>query len=126
LLATNTESPLKLGEGASVWLALTECVLPEPAAVQFQTAGTGQLKLWLNGQPLDPAAATLRKGVNRLLVQVSGSSGPATFHVRFRRRGATAEHERLTQAALTRTGEAERGRQVILNVEKSQCLQCHR
>ena len=46
--------------------------------------------------------------------------------MRFRRKSATAEHERLIQAALARAGNAERGRQHFLNVEKSHCLKCHR
>ncbi len=41
-------------------------------------------------------------------------------------RGSSAERERLAQAALTRQGNVERGRQVLLNAEKSQCLKCHR
>jgi putative heme-binding domain-containing protein len=36
------------------------------------------------------------------------------------------EHERLIEAALTRSGNVERGRKLFLTVEKSQCLKCHR
>jgi putative heme-binding domain-containing protein len=45
--------------------------------------------------------------------------------VRFRKKSASLAHEQLTQLALTR-GNAERGRKVFANVEKSQCLKCHR
>src|SRR5439155_3190157 len=48
------------------------------------------------------------------------------FHLRFRRKSATAAHERLTQAALTRQGNSENGRKLLFNVEKSLCLKCHR
>ena len=51
---------------------------------------------------------------------------PVEFHLRFRRKSAVAEHERLLQAALSRPGNLERGRAVFLNVEKSLCLKCHR
>jgi putative heme-binding domain-containing protein len=47
------------------------------------------------------------------------------FHLHFRRTSSRAEHEQLTQAALTRPGNQERGRAVFFNVEKSQCLKCH-
>jgi putative heme-binding domain-containing protein len=46
--------------------------------------------------------------------------------LRFRRKSATIEHERLTQAALARAGNADRGRQAFLNAEKSLCVKCHR
>src|SRR5262249_53463204 len=45
---------------------------------------------------------------------------------RFRRRSTTAEHERLTQAALTRAGNAERGRKEVFDTARSQRLKCHR
>jgi putative heme-binding domain-containing protein len=51
---------------------------------------------------------------------------PAELRLRFRRKTAVAEHERLAAAVLSRAGNPERGREVILDVEKSLCLQCHR
>jgi putative heme-binding domain-containing protein len=48
------------------------------------------------------------------------------FHVRFRRKSATVAHERLTQAALTRRGNPERGQKLFFDSEKSLCLKCHR
>jgi len=35
-------------------------------------------------------------------------------------------HEKLKQAALTQNGNADRGKQVFLNAEKSLCVKCHR
>ncbi|HEV3263068.1 MAG TPA: c-type cytochrome [Gemmataceae bacterium] len=74
----------------------------------------------------DRFTATLGKGLTRILVQVSARNGPISFHVRFRRTSSKAEHEKLTQAALGRQGDVERGRKLFLNAEKSQCIKCHR
>ena len=41
------------------------------------------------------------------------------FQLRFRRKSATANHERLALAALSRAGNPENGRKVFLDVEKS-------
>jgi putative heme-binding domain-containing protein len=57
---------------------------------------------------------------------VGPSSAAVEFHLRFRRKSTTAEHERLTQAALARAGDPQRGRKLFFDVEKSQCLKCHR
>src|SRR5207247_8887000 len=74
----------------------------------------------------DRFAGTLVKGTNRLLVQVGPCPAAVEFHLRFRRKSATAEHERLTQAALTRAGDPRLGRKLFFDAEKSQCLKCHR
>lgn len=142
--ATGLDGRLNMGttpNAASdqVWLALADLHVLEPTPVRFLASSNGPWQVWLNGRALyqrdqaqpfrldaDQAEATLVKGTNHLLVQVTASKGPAEFHVRFRRKSATAEHEKLMQAALARSGNVERGRQVFLNVEKSQCLKCHR
>src|SRR6185436_6304750 len=59
------------------------------------------------------------------LVQVGTASTGVDFHLRFRRKSATAVHERLIQAALTRPGNRERGQALFLDKEKSLCLKCH-
>src|SRR5262249_44716205 len=72
----------------------------------------------------DRFEGALRPAANRLLIEVS-SRKEAEFQVRFRRKSSTAEHEQLTQAALSRSGNVERGRKLFFDVEKSQCLKCH-
>jgi putative heme-binding domain-containing protein len=111
----------------------------EATEVQFLGSSTGSLHVFLNDKQIyerkepqtfradsDRFAATLAKGENRIHVNVGSTKEPVELHLRFRRKSATAEHERLAQAAITRSGNIERGRQVLANVEKSQCLKCHR
>ena len=121
------------------WFAYTEVAVPEPTAVEFLASSSSSLQIWLNGRSLyrrdgartfhidsDRFSATLAKGTNVLLVQVGSSPTAVEFHLRFRRRSTTAARERLTRAALTRPGNPDRGRKVFFDVEKSQCLKCHR
>jgi putative heme-binding domain-containing protein len=110
-----------------------------PTPVQFLASSTGMLSVWLNGtrvyqrpkvRPYQPDSdrfdALLDKGLNVLFIQVSAPQGNTAFHLRFRRKSSLAEHERLTQAALTHAGNPERGRTLFLDVARSQCLKCHR
>ena len=48
----------------------------------------------------DRFAATFAKGDNRLVVQVGSTKEPVEFHLRFRRKSATAEHERSRKRRL--------------------------
>ncbi|HMF29564.1 MAG TPA: HEAT repeat domain-containing protein, partial [Candidatus Cybelea sp.] len=122
-----------------VWFGISDVFAPEPTAVQLLGGSTGAIQVWLNGRLVhrhsearsftpdaDRFDATLDKGVNRLVVQVAPVKGQAEFHLRFRRKSSTANHEQLIQAALTRTGNVERGRKLFLDVGKTQCLKCHR
>jgi putative membrane-bound dehydrogenase-like protein len=143
LYAAGTEARLALApKGAAkdiLWLAYTDVAVPEATPVEFFASAGGGLQVWLNGKSLyrrdqgrnfqidsDRFAGTLAKGNNRLLVQAGAASAATEFHLRFRRKSASAELERLTQAALTRNGNAERGRKLFFDVEKSLCMKCHR
>jgi putative membrane-bound dehydrogenase-like protein len=122
----------------AVWLASTDVIVPEPTAVELWASSQGSLQVWLNGRSLyrreklqdfpgdsDRFAGSLARGVNRLLVQVGPSRGAVEFSLRLRRKSSTVELERLTQAVLARRGDAQRGRKLFFDVEKSQCLKCH-
>jgi putative membrane-bound dehydrogenase-like protein len=124
-------------EGA--WLAYSEIAVSEPVKVEFFTTASAPQTVWLDGKVVhrrdrpavpgpypDRFEATLAKGRNRVLVRLTGLKGTGEFQLRFRRKSATAEHERLTLAALSRAGNPEHGRQVFLDAEKSLCLKCHR
>jgi putative heme-binding domain-containing protein len=141
-LATGTESPLRLDAGADAkpgmaWLTFTEIDLPETTAGEFRVTRSAQ-RIWLNGRLIHrggessaPASvsnwidATLARGLNRLLVEVAAGR-TAELDVRLRHKSSRVEHERLMRAALTRSGDAGRGRRLIFDTEKSQCLKCHR
>ncbi len=140
---TGAETRVELGSPAAgapnaVWLGLAEVSVAEAAEVQFLSSGSGNFRVWLNGCSLyqrakpgvfrpdsDRFDAQLHRGQNFLAVQVPAEDG-ARFHLRFRRKSSNTDHERLTQLALTRPGDAARGREVFLNAEKSLCLKCHR
>jgi putative membrane-bound dehydrogenase-like protein len=142
LFATGTEARAALatkGGKDDRWLAYTEATVAEATAVEFLASSSGTLRVLLNGNDIyrradprsfqidsDRFAATLAKGVNRLLVEVGPGKTAVDFHLRFRRKSSKADHERLTQAALTRAGNPERGRKLFLDIDKSQCLKCHR
>jgi putative membrane-bound dehydrogenase-like protein len=132
-------SAAKNANADDVWFGVSDVFAPEPTAVQFLGGSNGAMQVWRNGRPVhrhseprsfapdaDRFDAMLDKGVNRLLVQVAPVKGQAEFHLRFRRKSSTANHEQLIQAALSRTGNIERGRKLFLDVGKTQCLKCHR
>jgi putative membrane-bound dehydrogenase-like protein len=142
LLSAGLDARARFGPGKdadSTWLGYGEVTVPDSARVEFLTAGPGRATVWLNGKVVyrrdrpgvsgpypDRFEATLTRGRNRVLVQLTGVAGAAEIQLRFRRKGATPDHERLTLAALTRAGNPARGREVFLNAEKSLCVKCHR
>jgi putative heme-binding domain-containing protein len=120
------------------WLGLSDVWVAENCDVQFLASSNGTLRVWLNGRSIyerpqagafqpdsDRFTSSLAQGPNRLIVQVSAAQSPI-FHLRFRQKSSRAEHEQLVQTALARPGNAERGRKLFFDAEKSQCIKCHR
>jgi putative membrane-bound dehydrogenase-like protein len=139
LVAVGTEARWKPGKAApGSWVAVSDVVMKEDTDAQFLAAGSGPYRVWLNGKLIhqgtkaaaltdaDRFTARLGKGPSRLVVQLTAPGNTAEFQLRFRRVSSKAAHEKLTEAALTRKGNAERGRKIFLDVNRSSCLKCHR
>jgi putative membrane-bound dehydrogenase-like protein len=141
--AADSSFTLRLGPSANApsdaeWLCLSDVWAAEETGVQFLASSNGTLRVRLNGRSIherrqagafqpdsDRFNGTLVPGLNRLTIQLSASQ-PPSFHLRFRQKSSRAEHEQLVQAALARPGNAERGRKLFFDAEKSQCIKCHR
>jgi len=126
------------GKSPGVWLATADFDAAQAGPAQILASASGKFQVWLNGQFLyrrdeprafqpdsDRLEAELAAGRNRLVLQLDGAADPAVFQVRFRRKSAAADLERLMQAALTRKGDPARGREVFFSKE-AQCSKCHR
>ncbi|MEX2026372.1 MAG: HEAT repeat domain-containing protein, partial [Pirellulaceae bacterium] len=136
--------------GKQSWLAWADVTVGQATAAQFVAAAGGELQVWINGRPAyqrqlkaevprdfvpysDFFDGTLTAGRNRLVIRVTAAGGQGTplkaeaeFQLRFRRKSSTAKHEQFVQAALSRTGDIQRGRQLFLDAARTQCLKCHR
>lgn len=120
--------------------AETTVIVSEQTAVEFLATSSAPLEIQLSGKTIyqrdkaqefrldsDRFSATLAAGENRLTVLLGESNEkPAQFQLRFRRKSATEAHEKLIAAALARSGNIEQGQKVLQNIEKSNCLKCHR
>ncbi|MBC7817450.1 MAG: HEAT repeat domain-containing protein, partial [Planctomycetaceae bacterium] len=141
LFGVGPESRLRTdGKANGIWVAYSEFSVSDPSAAQFLVSSNAPLRVWLNGKSVleraeprrfqpdsDRFEAELAKGTNRLLIELGNTPEASTeFHARFRQKSSKVEHERLVEAALSRTGNIERGRKLFLTVEKSNCLKCHR
>jgi putative membrane-bound dehydrogenase-like protein len=142
--ATGVEGRLVLAPAGSErgrsYQAATDIGVAQPTDVEFLGSSGGGLEVVLNGKSIhrrkepqnfridsDRFAATLVGGINTLVVHVTTDSttAPVEFHLRLRPKSAVAEHEKLVQAVLARSGAVERGKAIFLDREKSQCLKCH-
>ena len=132
-------APAKKSGDRNAWLATVDLSLTEAVQAQFLASVDGELHVWLNGRSVfrrqasgpfrpnsDRFEAALAAGTNRLLVKLVSSGQEPRFHLRFRAKTSKLEHERLAQQLLTSGGNAERGRELFLNAEKSLCIKCHR
>jgi putative heme-binding domain-containing protein len=143
-LAAGLDSQLRIpaerpGDTGSSLVFSADLDIPEATPVQFLAASQGRLRVWLNGRSIhdredqrsfvpdsDRFEGLLDRGTNRLIAVVTPVADLSSFHLRFRRKASTADREQLMQRALARTGNAERGRSTFFDLQKSQCLKCHR
>ncbi|MDZ4687657.1 MAG: HEAT repeat domain-containing protein [Planctomycetaceae bacterium] len=123
----------------ALWLAFADVAVAAPTKAQFLSSSNSTLRVWLNGASVHerskPAAfqadfdrftAELAQGNNRVVVEMGVIPEGTQFQLRFRPLSSSAEHEHLTQFALQNTGNADRGRELFHNAEKTLCIKCHR
>src|SRR5262249_33299349 len=106
--ASGTDARVRLtpAKAAGAGLAYSELTVAEPTKVAFFTTGPAAT-VYLNGKAVHtrdrPAVpgpyperfeATLAKGTNRVLIRLSAAKGAGEFSLRFRRKSASADHER--------------------------------
>jgi putative membrane-bound dehydrogenase-like protein len=144
LFGTGTDGRVRIidiaGAGAhSTRWGFTDFVLAEAASVQFLASCDGALRVWCDRRSLSPRSGirtlpadsgqfecNLERGLHRLLVQITSAGQPAALHVRLRRKSSIIEQERRIEVALSRGGDAQRGRAIFEDRDKSHCLRCHR
>jgi putative membrane-bound dehydrogenase-like protein len=130
--------PVSGADGVQHTVAVSGVFVAEPREIELSIAGGSGLKLWLNemavldrpppasgARSVDRKKAQLKAGMNHLIVEVWGAD-KLEWEIWFRTVGSQAEHERLTLLVLDGRGDAERGRELIRNLEQSLCLKCHR
>ncbi len=135
----DSRARLGIASPGEAWLAYGDASVAEAGTVDFFAAGPGLITVWLNGKEVhrrqrpgvvgpypDRFETALVKGRNTVLVQVTGAQGDVDLQLRFRRKSATPERERLAKASLARAGNPAAGRQLFLNAEKTLCIKCHR
>ena len=99
----------------SVRLGYTDFTLSEPTTALFLASTNGRLRVWADGklihqcsenQPFQPDSdrfqTDLGKGSHRLTLELASAASSTEFHLRFRRKSSSLEHEQLVQMALTR------------------------
>ncbi len=123
--------------GRRYWMARTDIIVPETIDAQMLVRADVALGVWLHGGlafeqgvlPADEQPARfnvrLHKGRNRVLVVLEATRRKAGFSLNFRRRSAVPRHEQLAEAALSHTGDPERGRRLFFSASKGQCAKCH-
>lgn len=125
-------------EEPGLWLAATDILVDRATDVELLVTAKETFRLRLNGtvllreqssdanpQSITKFDSTLEQGLSRLVLEFVSETAPE-FQLSFRAKSSKAAHERLTKLVLETAGNAQRGRELFLNAEKTQCVRCHR
>lgn len=131
--------PTKTGADSGDWLAASDLFVDAAQEIEVLTSAEGKLRIWLAGELVyqrksaaafqrdsDRFGLKLAKGWHRLFVAIGPTRSPARFHLHFRHKSASPEQEKWVQLALSKKGDSARGKDLFFNINKSQCLKCHR
>lgn len=129
------EKPLRSEPG--LWLAATDILLDRATDIELLVTAKETFRPSVNDVVLirdqstkDDAqtilfSTSLDPGRSRLVLEFVSESAPE-FQLHFRGKSSKADHERLMKLVLETGGNAQRGRELFLNAEKTQCVKCHR
>ncbi len=131
--------PANKADRNAFWIATTSVFLDRSTNVEWLAASSGTLQIKINSDVAyerdkvttfrpdqDRFATVLPAGETRLVVRIGGVNDRPRFQLRFRHKSSKVEHERLTSQLLSSRGNLNRGREVFMNADKSQCVRCHR
>ena len=132
-----TFKPSTAPKANSTWLARTDMIVSRQSKIQLIAESDSKPAVWLNGvqlRQIPPEGsgsasyeAIVHQGRNRILLAMDNTSDESpTFNVSFRHKSSNPTHEKFTIAALTHSGNTQRGRELFLDTKKTQCAKCHR
>ena len=116
----------------------TDVSITKESIVEIMALIPSSTRIWVNRKQVhsgvsdrDDSLQSIRfftyfsSGVNRLVLELPAQLDNQ-WHMAFRELSPAVDRERLTQAALTGSGDVSRGRSLFSDADKSLCIRCHR
>ncbi|MEE2738547.1 MAG: HEAT repeat domain-containing protein [Planctomycetota bacterium] len=116
----------------------TDVSITKESIVEIMALIPSSTRVWVNKKQVHPGVsdrddslqsvrffAYFSSGVNRLVLELPAQLDNQ-WHMAFRQLSPAVDRERLTQEALTGSGDVVRGRSLFSDTDKSLCIRCHR